>query len=244
MGRILAIETATKVCSVAVAGDGAVLGETSLFVPHLHAERLVQMINSLLDSLSVTYANLDAVAVSMGPGSFTGLRIGLSVAKGIAFGQNKKLIMVPTLEAIAGSAARFADIKQQIVAILHARAEEFYYSSFELDGSLLKTQTNVRVAEAEKIAEEFSSDVIFVGEGTEEFSRIIMNGTEEHDTEKRRIGKNQLRNVPATAAAVAVIAGEKFNRGEFSDLRTSVPLYIKDFVAIKGNSLKKLLEKT
>lgn len=242
MERILAIETATKVCSVAVAEEGELLGEFSLFVPQVHAERLVIMINNLLDNLRLSYRNLDAVAVSNGPGSFTGLRIGLSVAKGIAFGQNTKLIAVPTLEAIAGLIRDQVDSGKNVVPILHARSDEFYYSSFRLDNSGLKMATGHRYASAEEIAAEFPPDVIFVGEGVAAFSN--------YESVKRKFAARQLRNIPASAKEVAMIASEKYKQGEFADPRTSVPMYIKNFVAIKRNSFpkgihlnKKLMEK-
>jgi len=240
MRRILAIETATKVCSVALADDEEVIGEISLFVPQVHVERLVIIISHLLESLKLSYHDLDAVAVSTGPGSFTGLRIGLSVAKGIAFGQKKGLISVPTLEAIAHGALAYGDFEKTVVPILHARADEFYYSSFGMEDSGLKMKTDVVVAEADRIAEEFSPEALFVGEGVVEFSK--------HENVKRKFAAGRMKNIPASAKDVAKIAMDKFDRGEFSDLRTSVPMYIKDFVAVtreksRGNSTKKLLEK-
>jgi tRNA threonylcarbamoyladenosine biosynthesis protein TsaB len=240
MRRILAIETATKVCSVAVADEKEVLGEVSLFIPQVHVERLVIMINNLLESLRLAYHDLDAVAVSTGPGSFTGLRIGLSAAKGIAFGQHKKLISVPTLEALAHHALIYSDCEKIIVPILHARANEFYYSSFSLEDSRLKMRADVKVAEAGQIADEFSADACFVGEGIVEFSK--------HENVNGKFAINRMKNIPASAKEIAMIAIEKFERGEFADLRTTVPTYIKDFVAVpkemgKRNSSRKLLEK-
>jgi len=242
MQRILAVETATKVCSVAVIDEKEVLGEISLFVPQVHAERLMVMIDNLLDNLRLPYRDLCAVAVSIGPGSFTGLRIGLSVAKGIAFGQNKKLIAVPTLEAIAHSILIYSDNETMIVPILHARANEFYYSSFKLENSELKIMADYKVGGADDIAAEFSPESIFVGEGVVEFSG--------YESVKRKFAVTSMRNIPVSAKGVAMIGVEKFKRGEFADLKTSVPMYIKDFIAVRGKTFpaefhsgKKLLEK-
>jgi len=238
--RILAIETATKVCSVAVAEENAVLGETSLFTPQVHAERLVIIINNLLEHLKLSYKDLDAIAVSIGPGSFTGLRIGLSAAKGIALAQNKKLISVPTLEAIARGFLTYDDSKKFIVPILHARANEFYYSPFKLENAELKMTAEFKIAEADEIAEEFSSEGVFVGEGVVEFSK--------YDAVKRKFRGSMMKNVPASAREIAMVALEKFEREKFLDVRTSVPMYIKNFVAVPGgtgmgNFAKKILEK-
>ncbi len=213
MERILAIETATKVCSVAAAEEGELLGEFSLFVAQVHAERLVIMINNLLDNLRLSYRDLDAVAVSIGPGSFTGLRIGLSVAKGIALGQNTKLIAVPTLEAIAGLLRDQVDFGKKIVPMLHARSDEFYYSSFSLEKSRLKMATGNRYASGDEIAAEYAADAIFVGEGVAGFSK--------YESVKNKFAAKQLRNIPASAKEVALIASEKYKQGEFADLRDS-----------------------
>ncbi len=235
MERILSIETATRACSVAMADEKGVLGEISIFTPQIHAERLIIMINNLLENLKLSYSDLDAVAVSNGPGSFTGLRIGLGAAKGIAFGQNKKLIAVPTLEGIARVICEYVGDDKIIVPILHARANEFYYSSFRLENSDLKMTTNSRVADAAEIATEFSPEALFVGEGVVEFSK--------NENVRRKFASGQFKDIAASAKGVGLVAREKFKRGEFADLRTSVPMYIKDFIAVKGNSLNKLLEK-
>jgi tRNA threonylcarbamoyladenosine biosynthesis protein TsaB len=233
MERILAIESATRVCSVAVAEENGLLGETSLHIPQVHAERLVVMINDLLDNLGLSYHDLDAIAFSSGPGSFTGLRIGLSVAKGIAFGQDKKLVAVPTLEALARLIKDYLGSGEIVVPILHARSDEFYYASFVSENLEMKQESTAKIAKADTIASEFAEGAIFVGEGVVEFSKHeIVKGKFVH-----------LKNVAASAKEVAFIASEKFARGEFADLKTSVPMYIKDFIAIKGNPLRKLLEK-
>lgn len=233
--NILAIETATRVCSVAFARDGSILAETTLNVPQVHVERLVISINDMLANLHLGYADIDAVAVSNGPGSFTGLRIGLSVAKGIVFGQDEKLIAVPTLDAIALGAREFAG-ERQVVPLLHARAREFYYGTFSVGDSGVRKLSEYGISEADEIAARFNASTLFVGEGVGTFS------TDESVAGK--FGADSMRVLQASAREVAMIADDKFKRGEFSDLRTLAPLYIKDFVAIKGNPLNKLSRKT
>jgi len=237
MTKILAVETSTKICSIALIEGNEISGEISLNVRHIHAERLVVMINNLLENLRLPYTDLDAVAVSNGPGSFTGLRIGLSVVKGIAFALEKKLIDVPTLDAIAYGMRSFCEGKT-IVPILHARAEEFYYTSFKLDNEKFTRKKNYSSANAEDIAREFShghklgseNDTIFVGEGAQEFARKL-SASSYHPT---------AIFVPASAKNVGYLAMEKFKSGEFADVKSLVPLYIKDFVALKKNSYRKL----
>ncbi|MCL5267886.1 MAG: tRNA (adenosine(37)-N6)-threonylcarbamoyltransferase complex dimerization subunit type 1 TsaB [Bacteroidetes bacterium] len=233
--KLLAIETATKSCSIALMQGHEILGETSLFIPQVHVERLVIMINNLLSDLRLKQADLDAIGVSMGPGSFTGLRIGLSVAKGITFALNKKIIGVPTLDAIARGGAGFAH-GRVIVPLLHARGDEFYYASFIQSESGLDTAGRCRAARVENIVDEFNNDSLFVGEGVSRF--------EKYEVVRKKFDEKSFGNVQASARHVALLAMERYERGDFADLRSAVPLYIKDFVAVKGNPLNKLVEKT
>jgi tRNA threonylcarbamoyladenosine biosynthesis protein TsaB len=231
MARILAIETATKVCSVALSDNGSIIAESALHVPQVHVERLVICANEMMGNVHLNYADLDAVAVSNGPGSFTGLRIGLSVAKGIVFALDKKLLAVPTLDAMALRARDFAG-GRVVVPLLHARAEEYFYGSFRIDASRAIKLGDYAIAEAEEIVDKFDMGTLFVGEGV---GTILSN-----DAVVRKFGSESMRVLDASAREVAMLAVDRFNRGEFSDLRSLAPLYIKDFVAIKGNPLSKL----
>lgn len=234
MSKILAVETATKICSVALSDGGAILAESRLNVPQVHVERLVICVNELLENLHLKYSDLDAVAVSNGPGSFTGLRIGLSVAKGIVFARDCKLIAVPTLDSLALGASTFAG-DNTVVPLLHARADEFYYGAFRTGKVPPEKTGEYDIAEASVIAGKFDAGTIFVGEGAGTFSKS------ESISEKFGIGS--MRSTEASAREVAILAEHMFARGEFADLRTLAPLYIKDFVAIKGNPLSKLSRK-
>ncbi len=215
--------------------DSGVLGETSLLIPRVHVERIVIMINNLLGDLRLSHSDLDAIAVSNGPGSFTGLRIGLSVAKGIAFALEKKVIAVPTLDAIAYSLVGL-DNGNVIVPLLHARGEEFYYASFRFSGSKIERLRDYHVGPAENIAEESDPDVIFVGEGVQTFST--------YEFVREKFNANSFKNIPASARQVALLGREKLARNDVADLRSLVPLYIKDFVALKPHSTERFVPET
>ena len=246
MTKILGIETSTKVCSVALIDEDEISGEITLNIPHIHVEQLVVMINNLLSNLHLSYGDLDAVGVSSGPGSFTGLRIGLSVAKGIAFALDKKLIAVPTLDAIAYAMYGFGD-RKTIVPILHARAEEFYYASFKLEGKELTLTRAYKSGSAEEIASEFADgqvhgfagDTILIGEGIQKFSKHVQADSFEKNA-KASFVESTLINLPASARNVAFLAARKFKINDFADLKSLVPLYVKDFVALKKNSFRNL----
>ncbi len=130
--RVLGIETATRVCGAAVAADGRVLADAWVEARNVHAERLMSLIGSALGDAGVALADLDAIAVSEGPGSFTGLRVGVSAAKGLAYATGKPLAGVPTLLALAERAVRGSSHsgEEVIVPLLDARREEVYYQMF------------------------------------------------------------------------------------------------------------------
>jgi len=232
--RLLAIETATRACSIAACDENGIMGEFTLTVPHIHAERLMPMINEMTSSLGLEIGQFDAVAVSNGPGSFTGLRIGLSVAKGIAFATDMKIIAVPTLDSLA---YRYRNLRRdgKIVSLLHARGNEFYYCSYEFVNSTLGRSGEYMIGEAPEIAKEIPAGAVFVGEGAAQF-RLT-------EIAKEKFGAGSFIDEPASAVEVALLGKEKFYRNEFGDVTTIVPLYIKDFVAVKRNPLNKLLER-
>lgn len=121
--RVLALETATSSCTVAVMRDGELLAETILQVPRAHSTRLMPLIAQALADSGVAKAELDAIAVGTGPGSFTGLRIGLATAKGLAYALGKPCVGVPTLKAMAyGTGAQIG----LVVAMLDAKRGEVF----------------------------------------------------------------------------------------------------------------------
>jgi tRNA threonylcarbamoyladenosine biosynthesis protein TsaB len=138
MSVILQIETATTSCSVALAIDGNVLAFKQVNERNIHAEVITLFIDELINTAALTYNNLDAIAVSCGPGSYTGLRIGVSTAKGLCFALNKPLIAIETLEAMA-----YGIIGEKIISVDHdvllcpmidARRMEVYCALFNADG--------------------------------------------------------------------------------------------------------------
>src|SRR5712692_6734191 len=98
---VLGIETATAVCGAAIVEDAGVRAEASIEAEHIHSEKLISLIDEALNRATIPFSSIDSVAVSIGPGSFTGLRIGLSVAKGLVYAGGKSLAAVSTLEALA-----------------------------------------------------------------------------------------------------------------------------------------------
>ncbi|MFB6229879.1 MAG: tRNA (adenosine(37)-N6)-threonylcarbamoyltransferase complex dimerization subunit type 1 TsaB [Salinibacter sp.] len=147
---MLALETATSTCGVAVLRDDAVVAEAHLYRPRVHSKRLTPLVEDTLGHAGVSSDELDAVAVSMGPGSYTGLRIGASTAKGWALAADAALVGVPTLAAYAAQLAPVAAPGDVVCAMLDARREEVYAGAYRIttDGIVEQAPTKALPVEA------------------------------------------------------------------------------------------------
>lgn len=135
MFPILAVETSGELCSAALMLDEKTWAENNIFKKHVHSEKLVGMIQSLLNSFDIDAKALNHIAVSAGPGSFTGLRIGFSAVKGIAFGAGLPVVAVPTFEALAYKICGFVADGQSFSIANSVNVEELYYASFKKENS-------------------------------------------------------------------------------------------------------------
>ena len=149
MALILNIDTSTTVCSVALAQDGKIIGIKESNEGLNHSVLLGVYIDDILNSHHIHAAQLDAIAVSMGPGSYTGLRIGVSTAKGLCFGANKPLLAVPTLQALARSVADQLQENALYCPMLDARRMEVYTAFFDRDNhTILDTKAEIITADS------------------------------------------------------------------------------------------------
>jgi tRNA threonylcarbamoyladenosine biosynthesis protein TsaB len=219
--NVLAIETATAVCSVALRAGGRVAAEETIEEMNVHAERLMSLIDSVSRRSLVPPRSFDAIAVSIGPGSFTGLRIGLSVAKGLCFALEKPLVAVPTLDALARRAADALVVETPyLLAALDARRNEVYCALFRINGRAVEREGDVRDMTLEDLpAFVAGRSVSYTGNAGAKLAA--------------RFG-DAVRFVPAEyascrASAVALIGEEMALRGAFADVRTVEPAYVKDF---------------
>lgn len=228
MALILSLETSTKVCSVCLSENGKVVAKKELFEANSHATHLTVFIQQLFDELlDYDIQNIDAVAVSCGPGSYTGLRIGVSVAKGICYALNKPLIAISSLEALVYSAFDHSKIKDVVgqdtlfCPMIDARRMEVYTTIFNQSKSMIKDIT------AEIIDENSFKDllekhqIIFLGDGSEKCKDII-----NHPNAIFLDGQVPL------AFNMIYLSHEKFSKSEFEDVAYFEPFYLKDFVAI------------
>ena len=142
---LLALETAADVCGVALFQDGALLSEAAVHRPRQHAARLLPLVEATLAAADARVTALDAVAVSAGPGSYTGLRIGFSAAQGLCVAADAALVLVPTLDALA---RQVADADATVVATLPSRRGEAYLAAYR-EGQAVRAPESVRLVEAE-----------------------------------------------------------------------------------------------
>lgn len=225
MSIILNIETATKNCSVSVSDNGKVIALKELNEGKFsHAEKLHSFILDILKEARLTMQDLDAVAVSKGPGSYTGLRIGVSAAKGLCYSLDKPLISVPTLEILALQVP--LKVNELSVPMLDARRMEVYSAIFD------HHYKQVRETQAEIITEDSFEALLdkhiiyFVGDGTEKCKEVI----------KHKNARFLAESYPS-AREMSVIADQKFQNKNFEDVAYFEPFYLKDFVAGKPKKL-------
>jgi tRNA threonylcarbamoyladenosine biosynthesis protein TsaB len=231
MARILSIETSTSICSVAIHEQGELLALAEIKEPGAHAEKLVSLVDAALKQANLRLVDLAAVAVSEGPGSYTGLRIGVSTAKGIAFALDIPLIGINTLQAMAASQSIAEG--EYVVAVLDARRKEVYTQTF---GDSLQQLSPIEAVVLEEgvfgsVLE--NGKVYFVGDGVEKVKEEVQH-----------VNAQFVENWESSLSAknMGVLAFEKFARQEWEDLAYFVPNYLKEFKALQStkNPLLKL----
>lgn len=223
MVKLLHIETSTKVCSVALSENGrlTVLKETEED-GFTHAENLTVFIQNALAEVQWKLNDLDAICVTSGPGSYTGLRIGVSTAKGLCYSLDKPLISIDALSSIAFQAKKVHPNKT-ICALIDARRMEVFSliknSSFET-----VKEISADIIEEDTYAE--FSDMIICGDGAEKLQEIWTNRNFTFET-----------NIKSSAKGQVELAFNKFNNSDFEDVAYFEPFYLKDFVGTKSKKL-------
>ena len=223
---ILCIETSTKVCSVAIAENGVIraLAEDNED-EYTHAEKLNLLIGKVLKEGKIKFKDLTAVAVSEGPGSYTGLRIGVSAAKGFALALNIPLIAVNTLKAMCAG-LREGNNESLLIPMIDARRMEVFCAGFSGDlKSVFKTRAEVLNTESFPEAAGFSK-VLFFGNGAEKCRAIL-----------EPMGFEFIPDISASAKGMASLAHHKYLASDFVDTAYFEPFYLKDFVAGKPSGI-------
>ena len=223
MSCILNIETSTDVCSVAVSDNGQVVFNKEDHSGPNHAVKLGVYVDEALSFIDAHGIPLEAVAVSCGPGSYTGLRIGVSMAKGICYGRDVKLISIPTLELMAVPVLigeHPAEEDALIVPMLDARRMEVYAKV--MDRALKEVRPiQADIVDAETYKEYLDrGTVYFFGNGAEKCMEVINHPN-----------ARLVKGIEPLAKNMAPLAEKRFVEGKFEDVAYFVPFYLKDFVA-------------
>ncbi len=219
MAYILHIESTSTVCSVAISKDTELLSLKELNNGYTHAENLHVFIEQALSECNLKANDLNAISVSSGPGSYTGLRIGFSAAKGLAFALNIPLITIDTLKAL--SVATIQQTKEEAVFIpmMDARRMEVYCAGYDNKlKEVLSVQALVLNEESIK-AFEINKPLYFFGDGMPKAKELLMQLPQAHFIE----------NVCASATHMITLAFEKYNAKDFADVAYSEPNYLKEF---------------
>ena len=222
---ILQIETATTVCSVAIAQEGKTLACAEVEQRNVHAEKITLFIEDVLHKAAKTYGDIDAVAVSSGPGSYTGLRIGISAAKGLCFALDKPLIAVETLVAMADGFLQLHSPGKDILLcpMIDARRMEVFTAVFDAQGNKVKP-TSAEIIDEHSFAELLSAyPILFFGDGAEKCRSVL--GTHPN--------AQIIPDFANSAAHLSQKAFKKFERKDFEDVAYFEPYYLKDFIAGK-----------
>jgi len=218
-GRILAFDTSAEACSVALQ-NGDEIKLVHEIAPMQQAKRILPLIQSLLDAMSLTLADLDAVAYGCGPGSFTGIRIASSVAQGIAYAGNLPVIQVSSL-AILAQSAFFEQNWRKLIIVTDARMGEVYYGAYEIGAEGLAAELiKDSLAKPEDVSVEGLRDAYGVGDAWRVYPDELM----------KSLGFKPIAVQAAqqpSAKAVLALAQEKYKRGEVVAAFDAIPVYLR-----------------
>lgn len=218
---ILSIDSSTPIAGIAVADGEKLLGEVMINTKNTHSEKLMPMIERLLQELQLSVQQLDAIAVTQGPGSFTGLRIGMATAKGLAQGAGKKLIAVPTLDCLAYNLAHYPGV---ICPIMNAQKKQVYTALYRSSQQGMERLSDYQAIGAEQLAQQLQqldADAWFVGDGVAVFADIFAAqlGERCHFADGHQIFSR--------AGTLAMLAAKRAQQQQFDDLFQAELIYIR-----------------
>ncbi len=223
MGLILNIETATTVCSVSLAKDGVLLALKEQDGDYSHAENLTVFIEDVVKDAGIKLADIDAVAVSKGPGSYTGLRIGVSAAKGLCYALNKPLIAVDTLRYIALNVSARQPGIALFCTMFDARRMEVYCAIYDAQNNVVRPTAAEIIDEQSFLELLQENQIYFFGNGAEKCKSILAQN-------KNAVFVNGV--VPSAADMIA-LSEKAYKDKLFENVAYFEPFYLKDFVAGK-----------
>ena len=218
---ILLIETATTTCSIALTENGNVIAVKELNESNIHASQITLFIEEVMFVAQKNYSDLQAVAVSMGPGSYTGLRIGVSTAKGLCYALDIPLIAIDTIQAMAsGLINTTMDIPASglLIPMLDARRMEVYTGVYRKDLKIVEP-VSAKIVDQDSFTEFNKYELFLFGDGADKFKILFSDHKNIHFVD-----------FSTSASHLSSLALEKFNRAQFENVAYFEPFYLKDFL--------------
>ncbi|WP_460996057.1 tRNA (adenosine(37)-N6)-threonylcarbamoyltransferase complex dimerization subunit type 1 TsaB [Spirosoma harenae] len=228
MPLILSIDTSTASCSVALHQDNRLLGCYELFTERTSAAMLTTLIDNVVRQAGYALNQVDAIAVAKGPGSYTGLRIAVSTAKGLCFALDKSLLGVNTLAAMTEQIRAYFPANYRLCPMIDARRMEVYCAIYDTTGQEIQP-TSAQIIDADSFGEWLAQGpVVFFGDGAAKCQSML--------------GENANAIFPAisvipSARTVGKLAIAAFAEGEFENLTTFEPFYLKDFMTTQPKKM-------
>jgi len=216
--RILAVDTSTKSCSVAIIDDQSLLAEQIKVTKQTHAKHVMGMIDDVIELSGLKFNDLEGFAVCRGPGSFTGLRIGISTVKGLAFASGKPLVGVSSLDALAMQSANPSFL---ITSLLDAKRKEVYCARYRYIKGIFEKKTEEELLPPEKAIGDIHEPCIFIGNGAVIYRNLILDrlaGLAYFEPDFR----NTIR-----ASTIAYLSSERFCSGDTDNVAIFAPKYIR-----------------
>lgn len=237
--KILSIECSALPCSAAISEDGKIISSKFLNNGLTHSQTLMPMVEEVLDEAKLSLKDIDGFAVSAGPGSFTGIRIGISAIKGLAAAEKKPCAAVSTLKAMAEN---YRDTNCIVCAVMDARCNQVYNANFEIENGNIKRLCDDRALMCQELYEEIKNIsqnekkyVIIVGDGAKLFYEYVKELSNVEIAEENRLYQN--------ACGVAAAAEEIFNKGNSISPNELLPVYLRLPQAERELKLKRSNEK-
>lgn len=220
MSYILNIDTSTTLCSVAISKNGEIVCSKEINEGYSHTENLHVFINDLLIQEKLMPSKLSAVAIGSGPGSYTGLRIGVSAAKGLAFALNIPLIAINSLQIMVQSVIEKTSINTLLCPMLDARRMEVYCAIFDKNLSFVKDTSAQMITEENLDFFKTGKEICFFGDGMQKCQSILENIP----------GSSFIENIYPSAKALSALSFKKFTEKQFENVAYFEPFYLKDFM--------------
>jgi tRNA threonylcarbamoyladenosine biosynthesis protein TsaB len=220
VGPVLGLDTSNQIASLAVVEHGRVAGSIARSASS-HGAELPLAVDDLLSTAGFKLGDLDAIAVGIGPGSYTGLRIGISYAKGLAMATGCAILGVPGFDAMATAALEGDNIDGLVAVVVDARKNEVYAALYRVVADGLEKLTEELVVTLDYLASRITEDVTFIGDAKAKEAAALVS------KQGSRVSVSETGSLDLRGVAVAAIAAARFARGEMDRMASLEPLYIR-----------------